>query len=134
MKVMVCGPIGYEGIDRLKSFQAELADEGFDVLDHLNESMDYSHVHDFREKPTVCDRIVTHDLAYVEQADAIVALLGTPSYGTAIELFRAHQLETPVFGYCPEPVASPWPVQFADAIFAHKADLFQTLHRVVQSD
>ena len=130
MKIMVCGSIGYGGIDELRDLQGELVENGFDVVDHLDDSMDYSHVEDFRERPELCESIIDHDFGYVDEADVIVALIGKPSYGTAMEIFRAQQLGKTIFSYCPESVASPWPLHFSDAVFSEKDALYDQLQQI----
>lgn len=129
MNIMVCGSIGYGGIDELRALQDGLVENGFDVVDHLDDSMDYSHVEDFRDRPELCEEIVDHDFSCVEEADVIVAIIGKPSYGTAMEVFRAQQLGKSVFSYCSEPVASPWPIHFSDAVFTEKEALFNGLQQ-----
>lgn len=134
MKIMVCGSIGYGGIGELRALQDELVENRFDVMDHLDDSMDYSHIEDFRERPELCESIVGHDFGCVDEADVIVALIGNPSYGTAMEVFRAQQLGKTIFSYCPEPVASPWPIHFSDAVFTEKEPLYDKLHQVTSAD
>jgi nucleoside 2-deoxyribosyltransferase len=134
MKIMVCGSIGYGGIEELKALQDELVENGFEVVDHLDDSMDYSHVQDFRDRPDLSESIVNHDFGCVNEADVIVALIGKPSYGTAMEVFRAQQLGKTIFSYCPEPVSSPWPLHFSDEVFLEKEALLEELHRVTSAD
>ena len=127
---MVCGSIGYGGIEQLRALQDELVDSGFEVVEHLDDSMDYSHVDDFRGEPERCETIVEHDFGCVDEADVIVALIGKPSYGTAMEIFRAHEQGKPIVSYCPEPVASPWPLHFSNAVVSEKEAVYEQLQRV----
>ena len=48
---MVCGSIGYGGIEKIRRLYAVLTERGFDSINHLLEKdMDYSHIYDFRDK------------------------------------------------------------------------------------
>ncbi len=48
---MVCGSIGYGGIEKIMGLYAVLTEKGFDAINHLLEKdMDYSHIYDFRDK------------------------------------------------------------------------------------
>ncbi len=48
---MVCGSIGYGGVEKIRRLYAVLTEKGFDAINHLLEKdMDYSHTYDFRDK------------------------------------------------------------------------------------
>ena len=87
---MVCGSIGYGGIDDIRRIYTFLDTEGFDIVDHIvGKGMDYSGIKDFRNKKELSGQIVNHDLEYVKKADVLVVLASMPSYGAAIEMFVA---------------------------------------------
>ena len=87
---MVCGSIGYGGIDDIRRIYTFLDTEGFDIVDHIvGKGMDYSDIKDFRNKKELSRQIVNHDLEYVKKADVLVVLASMPSYGAAIEMFVA---------------------------------------------
>ena len=87
---MVCGSIGYGGIDEIGRLYSFLLKEGFDIVDHLvSKGADYSDIKDFRDKKELSHQIVNHDLEYVNKADVLVVLANRPSYGAAIEMFIA---------------------------------------------
>jgi hypothetical protein len=93
MFVMVLGSIGYGGIDSIRRVYSLLQKENFSILNHVEEEhMDYSHIADFRDEKELSEKIVKHDLKYVEKADVLVVLTGRPSYGTAIEMYKARLL------------------------------------------
>lgn len=48
---MVCGSIGYGGIEKIRKLYTVLTEKGFNAINHLLEKgMDYSHTYDFRDK------------------------------------------------------------------------------------
>ncbi|MPZ08387.1 MAG: hypothetical protein GEU26_18565 [Nitrososphaeraceae archaeon] len=60
---MVCGSIGYGGVDKIRRMYAVLHQKGFDIVDHLvRKGMDYSDIGDFRDKKELSQQIVSHDL------------------------------------------------------------------------
>jgi nucleoside 2-deoxyribosyltransferase len=90
---MVCGSIGYGGVNDIKNLYAFLKIKGFSIVDHMvHTEMDYSHISDFRDKPDLSRKIVNHDLKYIESSDAVVVIANGPSYDTAIEMFVAKSL------------------------------------------
>ena len=79
---MVCGSIGYGGIDDIRRIYTFLDTEGFDIVDHIvGKGMDHSGIKDFRNKKELSRQIVNHDLEYVKKADVLVVLASMPSYG-----------------------------------------------------
>ena len=59
MRVIVCGSIGYGGVDKIRRMYAALHQKGIDIVDHLvHKGMDYSDIRDFRDKkePITTDR------------------------------------------------------------------------------
>lgn len=55
------------------------------------------------------NELVAGDLKAIENCDAVLALINTPSWGTGMEIFYANQLKIPVIGWNPsERLISPW--------------------------
>jgi hypothetical protein len=133
MQIMVCGSIGYGGIDEIGRLYSILFKEGFDIVDHLvSKGADYSDIKDFRDKKELSDQIVNHDLEYVKKADVLVVLGNRPSYGAAIEMFIAKSSGKRVVLLAKYPLPTPWPVNFADDITTSEEELFKLLHRLEQ--
>src|SRR2546422_6570610 len=117
MQIMVCGSIGYGGVDEIRQLYSFLRKEGLGIVDHLlSKGMDYSDIKDFRDKKDLSNQIVDHDLEYVKKADLLVVLASRPSYGTAIEMFIAKNSGKKVILFAKDPVPTPWPVRFSDDI------------------
>jgi hypothetical protein len=67
MQIMVCGSIGYGGIDEIGRLYSFLLKEDFGIVDHLvSKGADYSDIKDFRDKE-LSHQIVNHDLEYVKK-------------------------------------------------------------------
>jgi nucleoside 2-deoxyribosyltransferase len=131
---MVCGSIGYGGIDEIKSLYAFLMNKGFSVVDHiLHKGMNYSHIIDFRNKQRLSSKIVKYDLKYIQSSDAIVAIANGPSYGTAIEIFVAKSLGKKIILFAKDPVPTPWPVYFSDHIATSEDQLCEILRNLESS-
>jgi hypothetical protein len=131
MLVMVLGSIGYGGIDNIRQFYELLRKEGFSVLNHVEEEhMDYSHIQDFRDDKELSEKIVKHDLKYVEKADVLVVLTGRPSYGTAIEMYKARLLGKKVILLAQNPIPTPWPIHFSDYVVKTENELLQLLRKL----
>ena len=63
---MICGSIGYGGIEKIKKLYDVLKEKGFDTMNHLLEkNMDNSHINDFRDKPELSKDVVEHDIKHV---------------------------------------------------------------------
>ena len=127
---MVCGSIGYGGIDKIRRMYSLLLEKGFDIVDHLG--MDYSNIQDFRDKKVLSQQIVSHDLQFVKKADVIVVVAGKPSYGTAIEMYIAKNSNKKVVLLATDPVPSPWPVNFSDYVVRSKEDLIILLEALTK--
>ncbi|MFZ0510649.1 MAG: hypothetical protein WAM14_03505 [Candidatus Nitrosopolaris sp.] len=68
MKIMVCGSIGYDGINKIRQLYLFLGKEGFGITDHLaSKGMDYSDIKDFRDKKDLSRQIVKHDLEFIKK-------------------------------------------------------------------
>ena len=131
---MLCGSIGYGGINEIKNLYALLVSKGFSVLDHIfRAGTDYSHIKDFRDKQNLSSKIINSDLKYIENSDAIVAIANGPSYGTAIEVFVAKKLGKTIILFAKDPVPTPWPVFFADHIATSEEQLYGILRNLDSS-
>ncbi len=51
--------------------------------------------------------VVERDLHAIEECDAVLALITQPSWGTAMEVFFAHEMGIPVIGWNPRPDGRP---------------------------
>jgi len=130
---MVCGSIGYGGVNRIRQVYSLLQKRGFDVLDHIaSKGMDYSDVKDFRQKKRMSHKIVEHDLLCVKEADVLVVLAEMPSYGTAIEMFVAKSSGKKVILFAEDPIPTPWPVEFSDFIVKNEQGLLRELEYVAR--
>ena len=130
---MVCGSIGYGGINEIKNMYTFLVNHGFSIMDHIvHKGMDYSHITDFRDKQDLSSKIVQHDLKYIEGSDVVIVLSNGPSYGTAIEMFIAKSLGKKIILFAKDPVPTPWPVYFSDHIVTSAEQLVRTLHNLVE--
>jgi nucleoside 2-deoxyribosyltransferase len=131
---MVCGSIGYGGINDIKNLYAFLESNGFSIVDHIvHKGMDYSHISDFRDKQDLSSKIINHDLKYIESSDAVVVIANGPSYGTAIEMFVAKSSGKKIILFAKDPVPTPWPVYFSDHIATSKDQLLKILHNLEES-
>jgi hypothetical protein len=125
---MVCGSIGYGGIDDIRRIYTFLDTEGFDIVDHIvRKGMDYSDIKDFRNKKELSRQIVNHDLEYVKKADVLVVLAGMPSYGAAIEMFVAKNSGKKIILLAKDPVPTPWSINFSDHVVTTEEELIKLL-------
>jgi hypothetical protein len=125
---MVCGSIGYGGIDEIRQMYSVLHSNGYEVVDHLiQKGMDYSDIQDFRDKRELSYKIVNHDLQCIKKVDVIIVLTNGPSYGAAIEMIIAKEMTKKVILLAKNPVPSPWPINFADYIVTSDNQLTKLL-------
>ena len=130
---MVCGSIGYGGIEKIRGLYTVLKEKGFDTINHLLEKdMDYSHINDFRDKRKLSQAIVEHDLDCIDNADVLVVILNSPSYGTAMEMLIAKGKGKKIVLLAKDSVPTPWPIHFSDFIVRDEQELFQLLHKFRQ--
>ncbi|MGI0044474.1 MAG: nucleoside 2-deoxyribosyltransferase, partial [Nitrososphaeraceae archaeon] len=128
---MVCGSIGYGGVDKIRQMYTALRRMGFDIVDHLlHKGMDYSNIGDFRDKKELSQQIVSHDLQYIEKADVIVVVASRPSYGTGIEMYIAKNSNKKVILLANDPVPTPWPVNFSDYVVRNEDGLIMLLEQL----
>lgn len=132
MKIMVCGSIGYGGILKIRELQQFLIQKGFDVVDHISEEgMDYSHIKDFRFDTDLSEKIVSHDLNFIDKIDILVVLLEGPSFGTAIEMNEAKRRGKKILSLAEREIPTPWPIFLSDKIAASKDELILNLKQLV---
>lgn len=130
---MVCGSIGYGGVNKIREYQEIIKKAGFIVHDHISEKgMDYSGVEDFRDKNKLARAIVKHDLKHIDKVDIVVAIPAGPSYGTAVELYVAKQKGKKIIFVSENKVPSPWPIAFSDYVVKNKEELLPLLQRLVK--
>jgi hypothetical protein len=128
---MVCGSIGYGGVDEIRRLYKVLKEKKYDIVDHLVEKgMDYSDINDFRDKKDLCREIVNHDLEYVNKSDVLVVLANNPSYGTAMEMLMAKNIGKKIILLAKEPIPTPWPINFSDFIVKDEAELIKLLDKL----
>ena len=128
MKVIVCGSVGYGGIEEIRRLQQLLREKGYDVIDQLK--LDYSDIDDFRDKPELWSEIVRNDLEFCGKADVIVLIATNPSFGAMAEVVISSLKGKPVIAYCPKAVKSPWPLYFATAIAKNDEELIKALESI----
>ncbi|MBA3978781.1 MAG: nucleoside 2-deoxyribosyltransferase [Nitrosopumilus sp.] len=127
---MVCGSIGYGGIEKIRGLYTVLKEKGFDTINHLLEKdMDYSHINDFRDKRKLSQAIVEHDLDCIDNADVLVVILNSPSYGTAMEMLIAKDKGKRIVLLAKDSVPTPWPIYVSDFIVRDEQELFQLLYK-----
>lgn len=128
MKIMVCGSIGYGGIDEIRQLYLFLVKEGFDIVDHIvSKGMDYSNTKDFRNMKDLSDQIVASDLEFINKSDVLVVLANKPSYGTGIEMYVAKNTGKRIILFAKDPVPTPWPVHFSDEVVTSEQELIKSL-------
>lgn len=128
---MVCGSIGYGGINEIRRLYALLREKGYDIVDHLIEKgMDYSDINDFRDKKELSHEIIKHDLEYVNKSDIIIVVANNPSYGTAMEMLIAKEGGKKVIVLAKDPIPSPWPINFSDFIVKDESELIKLLDKL----
>ncbi|HIP90232.1 MAG TPA: hypothetical protein EYH22_01630 [Candidatus Nanopusillus sp.] len=128
MKVIVCGSIGYGGIEEIRRLQSFLRENGYYVLNQL--TVDYSNVEDFRDKPDLWEKIVKNDLEFCEKADVIILIVTNPSFGAMAEVIISAMKGKPIIAYCPKEVKSPWPLYFATAVARTDKELLDVLNLI----
>jgi nucleoside 2-deoxyribosyltransferase len=128
MKIIVCGSIGYGGLEDIRNIQKLLTENDFEVIDHIAiDGQDYTQVEDFRDKPEIVKKIVEYDLEYLKQSDVIVVVLNKPSIGTSIEMVYARETGKKVFLLAKDKVPTPWPIYFSDYLVRDEKELLENL-------
>jgi nucleoside 2-deoxyribosyltransferase len=129
MKILVCGSIGYGGPEKIREIQGFLRSKGFEVIDQLS-GMDYTGVRDFRDRRSLSSRIVKRDLRNIEESDVIIAVIDTPSYGTAFEMSFAREKNKKIISLCENEVPTPWPIYFSDYVVKSREELLAVLEEI----
>jgi len=77
-------------------------------------------------------QIVNGDLADIRSADALLANVSRPSWGTAMEIYYAHTIGVPVvgFGITAETACSPWLIHYCEEITETMIYAVSVLHRL----
>jgi len=131
MKIMVCGSIGYGGIDQVRETYLFLRNEGFDIVDNVvSKCMDYSRIKDFRNRKALSHRIVSYDLELIKKTDVLVVLSTRPSYGTGIEAYIARNSGKHVILFAKSAVPTPWPIEFSEHIVQNEDELIKVLYKL----
>ncbi len=130
MKIMVCGPIGGVGINKILEMREFLENKGFETVKQFSKDNDYSNIRDFRKKTMLVKKIIKHDLDCIKKADVLV-VLPEPSFGASIEMFVAKNAKKKVILFSSKPVPSPWPVGFSDVVVTSKNELVRKLHKIM---
>ena len=132
LSVIVLGSIGYGGMDSIKSMYDVLEREGFDVVKHVMEKgMDYTEITDFRNEKDLSKEICEHDLSYLKEAKVMVILGGKASWGGGMQLYEGKiNLGLTTVLLAPDPVPTPWPINFSDYIVRSEEELIKTLHEI----
>ncbi len=125
MHVIVCGSVGYGGMDEIRSIQDLLRKNGYEVLDQLK--LDYSDVEDFRDRKELWSKIVQNDLKFCDKADVVVLIAHRPSFGAMAEVVVSAMKGKPIVAFCPKAVKSPWPLYFSTAIAKDEDELLRVL-------
>lgn len=132
MKIFVCGPIAFGGVEEIRRLQKILEREMFEVIDQFqSKEMDYSGVKDFRGDRRLAQAIVSNDLSLIEGSDLIVAICNKPSFGTAIEIYYAKMSGKKVIVLNEVEQPSPWPIAFADAVVEDVGSLINVLKKML---
>lgn len=130
MKIMVCGPIGGVGVDKILKIRKFLESEGFETVKQFSKGKDYSNIRDFRKKMSLVKNIIKHDLECIKKSDVLV-VLPEPSFGASIEMFIAKKARKKVILFSSKPVPSPWPIGFSDIVVTSKKELVKKLHTMM---
>ncbi|MCP8319871.1 MAG: nucleoside 2-deoxyribosyltransferase [archaeon] len=125
-KIIVCGSIANRGISKIRRIQSLLKEKGFHVTDQISDE-DYSKIKDFRDKKSLADEIIKHDLDFIKKSDLVVALIDRPSYGVAVEIYFAKMMGKKVITMSKRRIPSPWPIALSDRIINNEEQLVSAL-------
>lgn len=133
MQIMVCGPVGGIGTNRITEMMKFLEDNGFQpVRQIVKGKLDYSTIKDFRKRKNLANKIITHDLQLIKKSDVLI-VLPEPSFGASIEMYVAKSLKKKIILFSNKPIPSPWPVRFSDIMITNKKDLINHLQKISRS-
>jgi len=126
MKVLVCGSVGYGGIERIEEIQNFLKQNGIEVIDQFK-GTNFVSVKDFKGKEKLARKIVENDLRKCKEADLIVLIAEKPSFGTGIEAYFSHFKGKPIIAFSSTEVSSPWPIHFSEKTVGNKKSLLEAI-------
>ncbi|MDI3502501.1 MAG: 7-cyano-7-deazaguanine reductase [Archaeoglobi archaeon] len=126
MKLIICGAVGYGGIERIRDLQEFLRENGYEVIDQFRDA-DYSYVEDFRDRAELSRKIIERDLKRIEEADVLILIADSPSFGASIEAFLFSMKGRTVIAYAENPARSPWSLAFARRICRNREELLKAL-------
>jgi len=126
MRIIVCGSVGYGGIEKIRELQEFLRKKGYEVIDQF-ENTDYSYVDDFRDKLELCKKIIQIDLKLIDKVDVLVLIADHPSFGSAIEAYNFSMSGKPVIAYAENKVRSPWSLFFTQKVCKKKEELVEVI-------
>jgi hypothetical protein len=128
MKVIVFGSIAYGGFENIEQAYMFLRVNNYEPVNHVqSDGMDYRHINDFRNEKDLSKKITNHDLDWINKADCALVLADKPSWGSAMELYDAKQKGKYVIVFAANPLPTPWPISFADAVVTDKDQLLEAL-------
>ena len=131
MRIIVCGSIGFGGVQDIKRLYSFLVKNGFKIANHTEEkNMDYSYVRDFKNKKKLAKKIVEYDLNFIKKVDVIVVIFNKPSYGSGIEMYVAKQLKKFVILLAKKQIPTPWAVHFSNLIVTNEKELVAALRKL----
>jgi len=116
-------------MDKIKELQDFLREKGFNVIDQF-EKADYSYVEDFREDSELCRKIVENDMRKIGEADVLVLISDSPSFGSAMEAYKFSTSGKPVIAYAEDKARSPWPLFIARSVCRNKEELERAIREV----
>lgn len=118
MKVYLCGPINGCTDEECKDWREAVKARLPDTLDPMRR--DYRGVEDQK-----FEEIVEGDIEDIRGSDVLLVNCSGPSWGTAMEIFFAHQLDKPVLVVHPPGMKiSPW-------LRYHSAEMFTSFDAAI---
>jgi len=128
---MVCGSVGFGGLEGLEALKRKLRERSFHVIEQFAGAGRSARVRDFRTRRSLCRKIMRRDLSLVRRADAILVVADRPSFGAGVEMYIASTAGKPVVALCPRRMPSPWPIALATHLVRSEKELLRTL-RLIQ--
>lgn len=115
MRVYLCGPINGCTDEECKDWRASIRNFFPAAIDPMKRDYRGKEAESYRE-------IVDLDKRDVRAADVVLVNYSKPSVGTAMEVFYAWTLGTPVVLWCaPDAVLSPW-LRYHSTAIVHSLD------------